>query len=376
MSKHAFRKLAAAFCLSSLCVLGIADAAGPHAARDDAASLAPAERGELARRFVLKWGGYVERVYQVPTTDWAKRMVSTFVAADPSNFRMALRRDTFEGAVAQLTGSGHRLSDDLVIERYARAAMAKSADRIGDRRFDPRGATKVLGSTTGDLVFTPVTPCRIVDTRVAGGAINANSSRAFLGVAVSAGTGFAFQGGSTTDCGVGAVGASAIVINVTAVTPSGAGFATVYRSGDTRPTAASVNYTGGAIVNNSVVVGIPNPLAITDFVIYTFAQSHYVVDIVGYFSPPQATQLQCIDTAIATNTIAANASTFFNNPACPSGYDPVTPYCFTNATGVYSKGSGYNSNTPGLATFCAWTNATASSQQVLGGNVCCRVPGR
>ena len=163
MSKHAFRKLAAAFCLSSLCVLGIADAAGPHAARDDAASLAPAERGELARRFVLKWGGYVERVYQVPTTDWAKRMVSTFVAADPSNFRMALRRDTFEGAVAQLTGSGHRLSDDLVIERYARAAMAKSADRIGDRRFDPRGATKVLGSTTGDLVFTPVTPCRIVD---------------------------------------------------------------------------------------------------------------------------------------------------------------------------------------------------------------------
>ena len=26
-----------------------------------------------------------------------------------------------------------------------------------------------LGSLTSDLVFTPLTPCRIVDTRVAGG---------------------------------------------------------------------------------------------------------------------------------------------------------------------------------------------------------------
>ena len=332
-----------------------------------AATLSPRERGDLARTFVRTWGAYVQTVHGVPAARWAERMVPTFVAADPSNFRNALQRKTFEGAMATLTGTGHRVDDARVIDALARQAMAGSAKEPG----------KALGSTTGDLVFTPVTPCRIVDTRVAGGAIGANSSRAFLGVAVSAGTGFAFQGGSATDCGVAAVGASAIVVNVTAVTPSGAGFATVYKSGDTRPLAASVNYATGDIVNNTVVVGIPNPLAITDFVIYTFAQSHYVVDIVGYYSPPQITQLQCIDTAIVSNTIAANASTFFNNPACPAGYDAaVTPYCFTNASTVFSKGSGYNSNTPGLATFCAWTNTSASSQQVFGGSVCCRVPGR
>jgi hypothetical protein len=352
----------------SLC---IALPAVAGARRGDAGVLAPQERGALARQFVQKWGGYVQRVYGTPVGTWSKRMVSTFVAADPTNFRNALQRDTFEGAVAELTGTGHRLSDDRVIDRYARASLD------APRAAKTAPGTKALGSTTGDLVFTAVTPCRVVDTRVAGGAIAANSSRAFLGLSVSAGTGFAFQGGSSTDCGVAAVGASAIVVNVTAVTPSGAGFATVYKSGEARPLAASVNYTAGAIVNNSVVVGVPNPLAITDFVIYTFAQSHYVVDIVGYYSPPQITQLQCIDTAIVTNNIAANASTFFNNPACPAGYDTaVTPYCFTNAAGVYSKGSGYNSNTPGLATFCAWTNTTASSQQVLGGSVCCRVPGR
>ena len=355
----------------ALALLSTAYAAPPDPRRvagaTFAAPLSPKERGELARQFVRNWGGYVQTVHGVPAARWAERMVPTFVAADPSNFRNALQRKTFEGAMATLTGTGHRVDDTRVINQLAREALAGSAKEPG----------KALGSTTGDLVFTAVTPCRIADTRVAGGTIPANSSRAFLGVAVSAGTNFTSQGGSATDCGVAAVGASAIAINVTAVTPSGAGFATVYKSGETRPLAASINYTAGAIVNNTVVVGIPNPLAITDFIIYTFAQSHYVVDIVGYYSPPQVTQLQCIDTAIVSNTVAANASTFFNNPACPAGYDTaVTPYCFSNSAAVYSKGSGYNSNTPGLATFCAWTNTSASPQQVFGGSVCCRVPGR
>jgi hypothetical protein len=306
-----------------------------------AAPLSPKERGQLASAFVMKWGGYAQRMYDVPVGVWARRMVSNFVAADPTNFRNAMKRDTFEGALAELNGTGQK-----------------------------------LGDTTGDLVFTAVTPCRILDTRVAGGAIGANSSRAFLGLAVNAGANFSSQGGSATNCNVAAVGASAIVINVTAVTPSGAGFATVYKSGESRPLAASVNYTAGAIVNNSVVVGVPNPLAITDFIIYTFAQADYVVDIVGYFSPPQATNLQCTQTSLQSFTIAAGASNFFNNPLCPAGYHEVMPYCYSSDAGVNSAGSGVNSNTAGLATFCAWHNTTAGSRTVFGGSICCRVPGR
>lgn len=333
-------------------------------------ALQPAERGVLARQFVRKWGGYVQRMYDTPVGGWAQRMVPTFVAADATNLRRSLQRETFEGALAELTGTGHRLTDRDVVDRYARAPAqltAKEAAAIG---------RKALGSTTGDLVFTPVTPCRIVDTRVAGGPIAANSSRAFLGLAVSAGANFTSQGGSGTNCNVAAVGASAIMINVTAVAPSGAGFATVYKSGESRPLAASVNYTVGAIVNNSVIVGVPNPLAITDFVVYTFAQSDYVVDIVGYFSPPQATNLQCTQTSLQSFTIAAGASTFFNNPLCPAGYHEVMPYCYSGDAGVNSAGSGVNSNTAGLATFCAWHNTTGGSRTVFGGSICCRVPGR
>ena len=342
------------------------------AASNQAAPLTPGARGDLARAFVLKWGGYLQRVYDVPVEKWAQRMVPTFVAADPANFRAALERETFEAALAQLTGTGHRLADGAVINRFAR----ESATRALSTKAAAAIGAKTLGSTTGDLVFTAVTPCRIVDTRVAGGAIAANSSRNFVGVAVSAGTGFAFQGGSSTDCNVAAIGASAIAVNVTAVTPAGAGYATVYRAGDTRPLAASVNYAAGAIVNNSVVVGIPNPLGITDFTIYTFAQSDYVVDIVGYFSPPQATPFDCTNTTVQSFTISANSTNFFNNPTCPTGYKAVTPYCWTASSGVYSQGSGYNANAVGNATFCAWQNTTASNQTVFGGNICCRVPGR
>lgn len=356
--------------MSPVLAAGTPDAATGTRASAQASPLKPGERRALIRQFVLKWGGYVERVYDVPVGQWAERMVPTFVAADPLNFRNAVERDTFEGALAELTGTGHRLSDDEVIDRYATAPAQLStleAAAIG---------TQALGSTTGDLVFTAVTPCRVADTRVAGGPIAANSSRSFLALAVSAGANFTSQGGSATNCNVSAVGASAVVLNVTAVAPSGAGFATVYKSGETRPLAASVNYTSGAIVNNSVVVGVPNPLAITDFVIYTFAQANYVVDIIGYFSPPQATNLQCTQTALQSFTIAAGASTFFNNPLCPSGYHEVMPYCYSSDAGVNSAGSGVNSNTAGLATFCAWHNTTAGTRTVFGGSICCRVPGR
>jgi hypothetical protein len=98
--------------------------------------------------------------------------------------------------------------------------------------------------------------------------------------------------------------------------------------------------------------------------------------VVGYFINPQATNLNCASTSVTTFNIAANSTNFFNNPVCPTGYTAVTPYCWTGASGVYSQGSGYNANTPGNATFCAWQNTTGAAQQTFGGNVCCRVPGR
>lgn len=75
-----------------------------------AGKASPQERGVLTRKFVTIWGAYVQRVCGVPVGVWSKRMVPNFVTADSTNFRNAVKRDTFEGAMAELAGTGHRLS--------------------------------------------------------------------------------------------------------------------------------------------------------------------------------------------------------------------------------------------------------------------------
>ena len=329
-------------------------------AASSVAKLSPADRGRLTQQFVTKWGAYVQRIYNVPVGTWAKRMVPNFVSVDAANFRNALQRDTFEGAIAELNGMGGRLSDNQVIDQLA------AAD-VGTPGTKPRFTARMLGSLTSDVVYTPVAPCRIIDTRsTAAGAIAANSTRNF--VAINS-TNFTGQGGSATNCGTLGLSATAVAVNVTAVTPSAAGYATVYPFGTTLPLAASVNYTAGAIVNNALIAQIPFLFASFDFTIYTFAQSHYVVDIVGYFAPPVATALQCVETDNTNLPIPANGGT--GNavaPACASGYTQTSTNCET--TSWLMPIVFFQSGT------CSARNGDTTSQTLRASRTCCRVPGR
>jgi hypothetical protein len=325
-----------------------------------AGTASPKERGQLTRQFVTKWGAYVQRVYNVPVGVWAKRMVPNFVSADTSNFRNALKRDTFEGAMAELNGSGHRLSDNQTIDRLAKIAPGATTSRAGI-------VAAKFGDLNQDLVYTPVTPCRILDTRsTAAGAIAGNATRSFVAINAS---NFTSQGGSSTNCGTLGLSATAVAINLTAVTPSGAGYATAYPFGTAQPVAASVNYTAGAVVNNALIVQIPNPLSSFDFTVYTFAQSHYVADIVGYFAPPNVTPLQCVETANTNLDIVGNGGT--GNavaPACATGYTETATNCETTSwlmPIVY-----FQSGT------CSARNGDTATRTLRASRTCCRVPGR
>lgn len=319
------------------------------------AQASPKERAALTKQLVNKWGAYVQRVYNVPVGVWAQRMGPMLGKADGDNLRNALQRDTFEGAMAELGGTGDRLSDDQMITRLA--AKTASAGSIG---------TKTLGALGNDLVYTPIPPCRIIDTRSTGaGAIAANSTRNFIAIN---GSNFTGQGGSSTNCGTLGLNATAVAINLTAVTPSGAGYATAYPYGTTQPTAASVNYASGAIVNNALIVQIPNPLASFDFTIYTYAQSHYVADIVGYFAPPLATALQCVTTGTTVVNVGAGTQANVVAPACATGYTQTATNCEASSWTmpfVYIKDG-----------VCSAQNNGASAADVRASRTCCRVPGR
>lgn len=320
----------------------------------DATPLSPAERGELTRQLVMKWGYYVQRVHGVPVETWAERMVPSLIHADSANFRASLRRDTFEGAMAELGGVGQQVGDEDVIDQLA----ATKGDGDG---------LQTLGALGNDLVYTPVAPCRIIDTRSTGaGAIAANSTRSFLAINAS---NFTAQGGSATNCGTLGLNATAVAVNLTAVTPSGAGYATAFPYGTAQPLASSINYTAGAIVNNALVIQIPNPLSSFDFTIYTFAQSHYVADIVGYFAPPVATALQCQSTAqTIVADVPAGGTANANAPACATGFTQTATNCETSSwlmPIVYSN-----------AGTCSARNNDASPQDLRASRTCCRVPGR
>lgn len=323
-------------------------------------TISPKERGQLTRQFVTKWGPYVQRVYNVPVGTWAKRMVPNFVTVDGNNFRDALKRDTYEGAMAVLGGTGHRLSDTQAIDRLAKVAPGagvSSANAVAAK----------FGDLNQDLVFTPIQPCRIIDTRsTAAGAIAANATRSFVAVNAS---NFTSQGGSATNCGTLGLAATAVAINLTAVTPSANGYATVFPFGTAQPLSSNVNYYTGITAANGVIAQIPNPLSSFDFTIYSNAQSHYVVDILGYFAPPNVTPLQCVDTANTTVTgIVAGGTANAVAPACPTGYTQTATNCETSSWLMpivfFHAGT------------CSARNNDASAQDLRASRTCCRVPGR
>jgi hypothetical protein len=326
--------------------------------------LSPGERGELARRFVLKWGDYAQKVYGVKVDVWAMRLVPNFVAARPEHFHRALQRETFEGAMAELNGTGGRLSDSKVIDLLARAPAGTAIP------------AKALGDAATDLVYTPLTPCRIVDTRNAqDGAIAAQGERAFYAFARP---NYSDQGGAANDCGAIELDkAAAIAINVTAVLPDGAGYATVYQYSPTatRPLASSVNYVAGAIVNNTVITSV-GTVGAPSFIIYSFARSHYVVDIVGVFKPPSETGFSC-KVLIETQTVAAGANFDFGAPECST----LSAARFLTAAGCDSAGfnqvnwaaTGVRRADARALPRCAGTNVTAGEITVTSYANCCSI---
>lgn len=360
MNKRGWGAVALAAALLSGSAIAAAPGKAPLGTVPAHSSLSPGQRGAAIRQFVQKWGPYVAQNYGVDVRTWAMRIAPVFARGDADNIRDALKRDTFEGAMATLDGVGHRLTDAQAKARLAKLPAVSYAAK-------GEAISAKFGDLSQDLVYTPVQPCRILDTRsTAAGAIATNSTRSF--VAINA-TNFTSQGGSATNCGTLGLSATAVAINLTAVSPTGAGYATAYPFGTTRPVAASVNYATGAIVNNALVVQIPNPLSSFDFTLYTFAQSHYVADIVGYFAPPLATALQCVDTANTTiagispgNTANATA------PACPTGYTQTATNCETSSwlMPLVFIHSGT----------CSARNNDSASQDLRASRTCCRVPGR
>ncbi len=163
-----------------------------------------------------------------------------------------------------------------------------SAGGLGDIDAEVRATGNAVGDAAADLGFTPIPPCRIIDTRApVVGSLVAGTQRSFR--ARNSG-GFASQGGSATDCGIPPT-AGAVEMNFVAVGPSGPGDIRAFAYGGALPSASVLNYSNiaGLNVANGIAQPVCNPAGPTpcneDVTIQADASNtHLVVDVVGYFN--------------------------------------------------------------------------------------------
>jgi hypothetical protein len=169
-----------------------------------------------------------------------------------------------------------------------------------------------LGDSQADLVYTPVTPCRIIDTRLAGGAIAAGTTRSFK---VTGDT--TSQGGA--NCGIPYGPTTAAVVNFVAVNPGGAGNLRVTPFGAAMPLASIINFTAGLNLANGLVVATCNPssaVCTSDITIQAdVSATNLVADVQGYFRSGPA-----LNTASVSYSLEAGAD---SAPITPAANAPV-----------------------------------------------------
>lgn len=229
-----------------------------------------------------------------------------------------------------------------------------------------------FGDPGGNLVFNPLPPCRLLDTRQPsprGGVIPNNTERTFKGYNVNFQT---VQGGANSNCGLTwVVQPEALAITLVAVNPGGDGYLTAYPTGGERPLAASLNYTTGSVASTGLILPINNDWSVDEFSIYTWRAAHVVADVTGYFSRPQAAAFDCTDGEVVSFPLAGGSNHLFSAPTCPDNYTAYYGGCESsspNGVLVTTRAVG--------TTHCTFRNQGAQSITVSAYNRCCRVPGR
>ena len=326
--------------------------------------LTPKQRGDIARTLVRMWAADV-REQGGNVRDWAMKLGRFVGTADAANLRQALDMPTYQTMMGVLQGQP-------VASKSVQQALAQAAD-VG---------IESLGSTIADTTYTPLPNgrCRVADSRVIASPMPGGVER---DIDVEEATTYASQGGNGTfangdgaaNCGIPSL-TTAVALSVTVLSTGSEGFFKVFENNKPFQTGSTVYYTGAVSASNDMIVTSCQSCA-SELSLYSSSAVHYVVDVVGYFIPNQATALQCENTAF-TQSVSAGSNFDIPIPGCPAGYTITGAGC---ATGGFNQadwavtGLDRVSSTQMLA-FCSGTNKTAGTITVRGTAQCCRVPGR
>lgn len=165
---------------------------------------------------------------------------------------------------------------DQIENLFKTTGVTVTSYSISRQRID---ITEALGESvsSGSRLHT-IEPCRLADTRVAGGKITAMETRSFL--VWGSDSDIQSQGG-TGDCGIPATVRS-VVINVTSNQPESAGRFSVFPYNSPQPNASFINYATALTIANASTIPVCSPLCSFDLNVYSSSASHVIIDAVGW----------------------------------------------------------------------------------------------
>ena len=176
------------------------------------------------------------------------------------------------GCSAALVGAGFTAS-------WATSSAGPATPGV-DAVTAPGGPHTLAGAPASTAAtFHPITPCRILDTRIMGGPLAPDAVRTY---SVTGTSGFMPQGGKNGGCGI-PTGASAIAASLTAPTPAHLGAIRAWPNGQAEPTATVLAYSAGITASTGATLAIsatgPRELRIKNY----RGPTNLFVDVTGYY---------------------------------------------------------------------------------------------
>jgi hypothetical protein len=271
--------------------------------------------------------------------------------------------------------SGTVVANAAIVPAGAGGAISVYASDATDVLFDINGY--FAPPLANGLQFYPVTPCRVVDTRAAGGktgsfgppTMTPNSQRTFPI--------------PSSSCGIPST-AVAYSLNFTAIPQGYLGYLTTWAAGQPEPSVSTLNSYTGTVVANAAIVPAGAGGAISVFVTDT---TDVLFDINGYFAPKQSNGLnfypvspcRVADTragggktgALGPPSLVASAARSFPVPSSTCGVAAGAGAYSFNFTVVPAKTLGALTTwptglaIPGVSTLNSYTGAVVANAAIV-----------